>query len=64
MKVQTKLSMTNCGLLYCLDCTARLSKRVCKACRVVGCKRSVKLNSKAPREVRSLFESFDRKINK
>ena len=27
-EVQAKLSMTNCGLLYCMDCTARLSKRV------------------------------------
>ena len=58
-----RLNMTNCGLIFCTDCTASLSKRVCRACRG-KCKRSVRLNRQAPREVRSLFESFETKIKK
>ena len=59
------LNMTNCGLIYCTNCTGRLGRRVCEACQVVsvGCKRTVRLNSRAPREVWSLFGSFERKIN-
>ena len=56
--------MTNCGFIYCSDCAATTAKRICRACRGGQCKRSVQLNSRAPREVRQLFESLATKIRK
>ena len=62
-QVTARLNMTNCGLIFCSDCTGSLSRRICRACQG-SCKRSVKLNSQAPREVRSCFESLETKIKK
>ena len=62
-RLQAKLNITNCGFIFCSNCKAAAARRVCRACQG-RCKRTVPLDSKAPREVRSLFESIATKIKK
>ena len=62
-QVTTRLNLTNCGFCFCCDCAAAAARRVCRACRG-QCRRSLPLDSKAPREVRLLFESVATKIRK
>ena len=61
-QVQASLHLTNCGRVFCSDCEVSLARRFCRDCQ--GRCKSIPLNSKAPKEVKGLFESLGTKIEK
>lgn len=60
-QLHSRLNITSCGFLFCSSCAAATARRFCRACRG-PCRRSLRLDSQAPREVRELFESLATKI--
>ena len=62
-QVKASLHLTNCGRVFCSDCGASLARRFCRDCQG-RCKRSIPLNSRAPKEVKVLFENLGVKIKK